>query len=58
MNLLHLGICKSTYGQIVIDQEPATADGAVSGVGIVSRVDFKTKVWTKVLPILFDINVA
>jgi hypothetical protein len=56
--LLHVGICKSTYGQVVIDNEPATADGAVSGVGIVSRVDFKFKVWTKVAPVLFDINVA
>lgn len=57
-NLFHLGICKSTYGQIVIDQEPATNSGAVSGVGIVSRVDFKFKAWTKTATILFDINVA
>lgn len=56
--LLHLGICKSTYGQIVIDQEPATVDGAVSGIGVVSRVDYKFKVWTKVLPVLFDVNVT
>lgn len=54
----HLGICKSTYGQIVIDQEPATAAGAVSGIGIVSRVDYKFKAWTKVVPVLFDILVA
>ncbi len=58
MNLFHLGICKSTYGQIVIDNEPATADGAVSGVAVVSRVDFKFKAWTKTVPVLFDINVA
>lgn len=56
--VFHLGICKSTYGQIVIDQEPATNSGAVSGVGIVSRVDFKFKAWAKVVPVLFDINVA
>lgn len=54
----HLGICKSTYGQVVIDQEPATTGGAVSGVGIVSRVDFKFKAWAKVVPVLFDVNVA
>lgn len=56
--VFHLGICKSTYGQIVIDQEPATADGAVSGIGVISRVDFKFKAWTKTVPVLFDILVA
>lgn len=55
---VHIGICKSTYGQIVIDQEPATADGAVSGIGVVSRVDFKPKAWAKMVPVLFDILVA
>lgn len=57
MNLFHLGICKSTYGQIVIDQEPATSGGAVSGIAVVSRVDFKFKAWFKTIPVLFDINV-
>ena len=58
MNVFHLGICKSTNGQIVIDSEPATADGAVSGIAVVSRRDFKFKAWAKVVPVLFDINVA
>lgn len=58
MNLFHLGICKSTYGQIVIDNEPATSGGAVSGIAVVSRVDFKFKAWAKTTPVLFDINVA
>lgn len=58
MNVFHLGICKSTYGQIVIDQEPATSGGAVSGIGVISRVDFKFKAWAKTTPVLFDINVA
>lgn len=57
MNVFHLGICKSTYGQIVIDQEPATNSGAVSGIGIVSRVDYKFKAWAKTVPVLYDINV-
>ena len=57
MNLFTLGICKSTYGQIVIDEEPATTNGAVSGTGIVSRVDYKFKAWAKIAPVLFDINV-
>jgi hypothetical protein len=55
---VHIGICKSTYGQIVIDQEPATAAGAVSGIGVISRVDFKVKAWAKMVPVLFDILVA
>lgn len=53
----HLGICKSTYGQVVVDQEPATADGAVSGIGVISRVDFKFKAWAKTVPVLFDVLV-
>jgi hypothetical protein len=55
---VHIGVCKSTYGQIVIDQEPATAAGAVSGIGVISRVDFKVKAWAKMVPVLFDILVA
>lgn len=55
----HLGICKSTYGQVVIDQEPAlNGSGAASGIGIVSRVDFKFKAWANTVSVLFDINVA
>ncbi len=56
--LFHLGICKSTYGQVVVDSEPATADGAVSGIAVVMRVDYKFKAWTKIVPVLFDILVA
>lgn len=57
-NIFHLGICKSTYGQIVVDNEPATSGGAVSGVGIISRIDYKFKAWFKTVPILFNINVV
>lgn len=56
--LLHLGICKSTYGQIVVDQEPAVNAGAVSGIAVIMRADFKFKAWLKVKPVLFDILVA
>ena len=52
--LYHLGILSSTYGQIVITQDPALT----SGIGVVSRVDFKGKSWTRVKPVLLDINVA
>ena len=56
--LFHLGILKATNGQVVIDSEPATADGPLSGTGIVSRMDWAYKVWTNVLPVLFDITVS
>lgn len=56
--VLHLGICRSTWGQVVIDEEPATNSGAVSGIGIVMRADFKYKAWSTVAPVLFDILVA
>lgn len=56
--LLHLGICRTTYGQIVIDSEPAISGGAVSGIAVIMRADFKFKAWTKTKPVLFDILVA
>lgn len=56
--LFHVGIVKSTYGQVVVDSEPATADGALSAVAVIMRVDFAFKAWTKTKPVLFDILVA
>ena len=56
--VFHCGIVKSTYGQVVIDQEPATSSGAVSGIAVVMRVDYKFKAWNKTVPVLFDILVA
>lgn len=54
-NCYHIGILQDTYGQIMVnDKDPLN----VSGVSIVSRVDFKGKAWTKVKPILFNITVA
>ncbi len=55
---LHCGICKSTYGQVVVDSEPATSGGAQSAIAVIMRVDYIFKVWTKMLPVLFDILVA
>lgn len=55
----HLGILKSTYGQIVIDQEPAlNGSGAASGIGIVARVDYAFKAWNNSKTVLFDVLVA
>lgn len=56
-NLFSLGIVRSTYGQIVVDDEPATSGGAVSGVAIISRVDFKFKAWFKTKTVLFNVLV-
>jgi len=56
--LFHLGIVKDTNGQVVIDKEPATADGPLSGTGIVSRMDWAFKVWNNIKPVLFDIAVT
>lgn len=56
--LFHLGICKSTWGQIVVDQEPATAEGAVSAIAVITRADYAFKAWAKYVPVLFDINVT
>lgn len=52
--LYHLGIVKDTYGQVVITQDPLN----ISAIGIVSRVDYAGKVWAKVAPVLFDVNVS
>lgn len=57
-NMLHLGICKSTYGKINELQDPVVSGGQISGIGINSRVDFKFKAWAKAVPALFDVLVA
>lgn len=56
-NLFHLGIVKDTNGQIVIDKEPATGDGPLSGTGIVTRMDWEFKAWNNITGLLFDIEV-
>lgn len=56
--LFTLGIVSSTYGKVVVTQDPAGSSGGnLSGIGIVSRVDYKFKAWNKTTPVLFDINV-
>lgn len=56
--MLHLGICKSTYGKINVIEDPVVGGGQISGIGINSRVDYGFEAWAKVAPILFDILVA
>ncbi len=56
--LYHLGICRTTWGQISVIQNPAGASGGVlSGVGLHTRADFAFKAWNTVTPLFFDINV-
>ena len=57
-NVLHLGICKSTYGKITVVDDPVVSGGQISGIGINSRVDFKFKAWSKIAPVHFDVLVA
>lgn len=54
----HLGIVTDTYGQVVIDEEPATSGGAVSAIAVVMRVDYAFKAWANLAPVLFDVLVA
>jgi hypothetical protein len=51
--VFHAGIVKDTYGQVVITQDPLN----VSGIGVISRIDYAFKVWHNVAPILFNVNV-
>jgi hypothetical protein len=55
---IDLGIVKSTYGDVTIDEEPATADGALSAIAIISRVDYIVKIWHTRIPVMYDINVT
>ena len=50
-----LGILRSTFGQIMVDDKDP---GSVSGVSIVSRLDLKVKAWNKIAGIVFDVLVA
>lgn len=52
-----LGIVKSTYGRMKTIVNPVVSTAQISGVGLESRVDLKFKAWTKMVPVLFDINV-
>ncbi|MDD5013906.1 MAG: hypothetical protein PHW73_02245 [Atribacterota bacterium] len=52
---IHLGILKATYGQIMVDDKDP---GQLSGIGIVSRVDYAVKVWARMAGLIFDINVS
>jgi hypothetical protein len=51
----NLGIVKDTYGQVMVnDKDPLN----ISGISVVSRVDFKGKAWHNIVPVLYNIVVA
>lgn len=53
--LFSLGVLKSTYGQIMVNEkDPAN----VSGISVVSRFDIGYKMWASVKPLVFNITVA
>lgn len=58
--IYRIGILKSTYGQIKILQDPAsgvTSYGPVSGVGIVSRIDYGLDTPAGLSALLFQVKV-
>lgn len=52
--ILKIGILRTTYGQIVVTQDP----NLQSGVGIISRVDYGTLIPSNHSSILLDVNVV
>lgn len=50
----NVGILRSTYGQVVITQDP----NLQSGIGIISRVDYAFAFWNNYDSLYYDINVA
>jgi len=53
--LFHLGILKATHGDVHYVEEPSTADGALSAIGVNTRMDWEFKAWTNTKGLLFDI---
>lgn len=56
--LFKIGILRTTYGQIVQDEEPATADGALSGVSMIARIDYGILAPAGYTTLIYDVNVA
>lgn len=53
--MYHLGILSTTYGEIIIDEKDPNRQ---SGIGIISRVDYKGKAWTNIKPLIYDVQVV
>jgi len=52
------GICKSTYGDIVETEDPTVSGAQISGMGIVSRLDYGFETWVNIKPLVMDILVS
>jgi len=50
----HLGILSSTFGDVMVDDKDPNLQ---SGIGIVSRVDYKGKVWNNVSGLIYDVQI-
>ncbi len=55
--ILRVGILRSTYGRVFYKDEPANADGQLSGVSVTSRIDYGTQIPTGLVTLLYDVNV-
>jgi hypothetical protein len=52
--LITVGLLSTTYGKLVVTEDP----GLLSGFGFVSRIDLGTLVPTNYTGLLFDVNVV
>lgn len=53
-----IGILRGTFGQAKFNEDPATSSGQVSGIGIVSRVDYGLNWPAQLAEFFMDVNVA
>lgn len=52
--IYQIGILRTTYGQVVVTEDP----GLQSGIGVISRLDYGTNLETAHSTLVFDVNVA
>jgi hypothetical protein len=62
-NLYTIGLLKSTWGRVSVNQDPSIsatggAYGPMSGINVFTRADYGLLTPTHYLPVLFDVNVA
>jgi len=50
-----LGILSTTYGQLIVDEKDPNRQ---SGIGLISRVDFKGKMFNNLKPLVYDLQVV
>ena len=55
---MSVGIVTDTYGQMTHITNPVVGGAQISGIGLETRIDRAFKVWTKKVPVTFDILVA